>query len=394
MTTGFKYPNLKLDLRKMDSSDNKTSSPPPEEHSPSSYTRTSSQSPLGSIFGGIRGIFSNKTATIAGVLVLVLGLGAGVVAVQRSTEYRQHASEDTRPLVCGKIGDVNRDAVISSKDSDEILAKTVGKPPIIYYAPESADVNADGKINTADALLISQYVSKTINTFPACGKITPTSIKTPTPAPSLIKTGCVKSPAYTGDLCTGYRLITSLSSSACYVTLEKCLPNQGQGTCVKSPVYVGDSCTGYRAMPGVSRSCYNLTQCLQILGPTAAPTARPTATPRPISTSGPTKAPTPTPVPSLKITLSISQYCSGSSGNIAYANVQWNSIPTASKYSIWQWNTPTAGTWNLLNYSTATAYPLILKQGQGYTLRTTAENSAGYTISTSNVVGFTARTCP
>ncbi len=76
------------------------------------------------------------------------------------------------------------------------------------------------------------------------------------------QTGCVKSPAYNGDTCTGYRLITSFNySSACY-SLDQYLAVQGYGACVKSPVYQWDACTGYRAMPGIRRICYSYTECL------------------------------------------------------------------------------------------------------------------------------------
>ncbi|MEK7558895.1 MAG: hypothetical protein AAB521_01150 [Patescibacteria group bacterium] len=44
------------------------------------------------------GLFSNRVTAIAGILVLVLGLGAGVIAVQRSTEYRQQAATSSPPL--------------------------------------------------------------------------------------------------------------------------------------------------------------------------------------------------------------------------------------------------------------------------------------------------------
>ena len=55
-----------------------------------SYSRN--QSPTWNVFGKFFRLFSNRTTAIAGVLVLVLGLGAGIIAVQRSTEYRQQAA--------------------------------------------------------------------------------------------------------------------------------------------------------------------------------------------------------------------------------------------------------------------------------------------------------------
>jgi len=84
------------------------------------------------------------------------------------------------------------------------------------------------------------------------------------------QTGCVKSPAYNGDSCSGYRLIRSLDySSACY-SLDQCLAVQGDGTCVKSPVYQGDLCSGYRLMPGISRACYSYSECLNALNQSSA----------------------------------------------------------------------------------------------------------------------------
>lgn len=110
------------------------------------------------------------------------------------------------------------------------------------------------------------------------------ALPTPTPTSAIIipsQTGCVQSPAYTGDLCTGYRLITSLESdSVCYETLEQCLPNQGEGTCVQSPTHEGDICNGYRVMPGISRACYSLEQCRALLTP------RPTKEPQKCQLNG------------------------------------------------------------------------------------------------------------
>ena len=91
----------------------------------------------------------------------------------------------------------------------------------------------------------------------------PTQTPTPTPLSIIIpdQTGCVKSPVYTGDLCDGYRLVTSLvSSDACY-SYDQCGSNQGDGTCIKSPTYVNDLCNGYRVMSGVGRSCYSYSEC-------------------------------------------------------------------------------------------------------------------------------------
>ena len=73
--------------------------------------------------------------------------------------------------------------------------------------------------------------------------------------------GCVKSPVFSNDLCSGYRCVSSLEvGRACY-SYEECLVNQGEGICVKSPAYRGDTCSGYRVMPRVNRACYSLKEC-------------------------------------------------------------------------------------------------------------------------------------
>lgn len=125
------------------------------------------------------------------------------------------------------------------------------------------------------------------------------------------RTGCVRNPAYNGDLCgpgpDAYRLITSLNaSSECY-NYSQCLSVQGSsgtdGTCVKSPAYSGDTCKGYRFMPGISRTCYTLQQCRVALRSGVFPT------PSPIASASPTLTPTPTPVSACT-----KDKCSGASG--------------------------------------------------------------------------------
>lgn len=57
---------------------------------PASYSRD--QKPTWNLLGKFFALFSNRTTAIAGVLVLVLGVGAATLAVQRSTETRQQAA--------------------------------------------------------------------------------------------------------------------------------------------------------------------------------------------------------------------------------------------------------------------------------------------------------------
>lgn len=92
--------------------------------SPSSPSFSRSKSPMSSVWNQIRNLFSNKTTAIAAVLVLILGVGATIIAVQRSTEFRQHADTGTNvgnqlaapTVACGGYGDVNADGKIDVLD--------------------------------------------------------------------------------------------------------------------------------------------------------------------------------------------------------------------------------------------------------------------------------------
>src|SRR3989344_4925286 len=66
---------------------------PPQE--PASYTRPSNSSP--NFFDKFFSIFTKKTAAGLVILVLVIGVGAATIAVQRSTEFRQRAGTSTPP---------------------------------------------------------------------------------------------------------------------------------------------------------------------------------------------------------------------------------------------------------------------------------------------------------
>lgn len=70
---------------KVDSSSSSSAAPP-------SIFYKGNKSPIWNAFDKFKSIFSNRTTAIVAVLVLVLGLGAGIIAVQRSTEYRQQAA--------------------------------------------------------------------------------------------------------------------------------------------------------------------------------------------------------------------------------------------------------------------------------------------------------------
>lgn len=62
------------------------------EKSSDSVSFSRHRSPLSNVWNEIVSLFSNRTTAVIGVLVLVLGIGAGIIAVQRSTEFRQRAS--------------------------------------------------------------------------------------------------------------------------------------------------------------------------------------------------------------------------------------------------------------------------------------------------------------
>ena len=160
------------------------SAPPPA----SSYSRE--QKPTWNLLGKFFALFSNRTTAIAGVLVLVLGVGAGIVAVQRSTETRQHAATIISPQgPCYPHGDVNIDGKVSIIDSQLIL-KYVAGTITGTFNQQNADVDGDGRITSADALKIQRYITGLDKTFPFCGAPTPTPTKapipTPTPRPPLI----------------------------------------------------------------------------------------------------------------------------------------------------------------------------------------------------------------
>lgn len=84
----------------------------PHHHS---YVRDRGKNPFSRITDTITSIFSNRTTAIAGVLILVLGVGAGIIAVQRSTEFRQQATS-----ISIEQGDVsNSDLIDAPRDKME-----------------------------------------------------------------------------------------------------------------------------------------------------------------------------------------------------------------------------------------------------------------------------------
>lgn len=79
-------------------------------------------------------------------------------------------------LTCGYYGDINGDKKITELDGWEIQKYVSAFPSLLKdnsYLQKSADVNADGKVDIVDPLLINNYVNGRTNTFTACTKTKP-----------------------------------------------------------------------------------------------------------------------------------------------------------------------------------------------------------------------------
>lgn len=63
-------------------------------------------------------------------------------------------------------GDVNADGKINSSDALIILQSNVGLKTLNKDQKTAADVNGDGKINSADALFVLNYAVGKIDIFP------------------------------------------------------------------------------------------------------------------------------------------------------------------------------------------------------------------------------------
>lgn len=113
------------DKTEQNSPANSAPSTPP---SPASISYSRNQSPIMNVFGKFKSLFSNRTTAMAAVLLLVVGVGAGIIATQNSTEIRQRASNEPTtqtnsvtggPLyVCGNYGDLDGTPGITTADAD------------------------------------------------------------------------------------------------------------------------------------------------------------------------------------------------------------------------------------------------------------------------------------
>lgn len=96
----------------------------------------------------------------------------------------------SKPLVCGTLGDMNNDGVISSADSDKIRAFVLSLTTLTEDEQKRADTNGSGSISTADIPSITSYLAGTQTTFPGCTqaiqpKITVTEPTNTTTQPSI-----------------------------------------------------------------------------------------------------------------------------------------------------------------------------------------------------------------
>jgi len=69
---------------------------------------------------------------------------------------------------CSSFGDIDDDDFITPLDRDLALQYSVGNITFTDIQKLRADVNRDGQINSVDSLIIGQFVSGSITTFPVC----------------------------------------------------------------------------------------------------------------------------------------------------------------------------------------------------------------------------------
>ena len=69
---------------------------------------------------------------------------------------------------CPPYGDVNYDGRVTNADALMIAEYLVGKITLTDSQLVRADVTGDGVVNIADAMFIKQYVDGVRDTFPVC----------------------------------------------------------------------------------------------------------------------------------------------------------------------------------------------------------------------------------
>jgi len=109
-----------------------------------------------------------------------------ILPTKLPTKYPSPSPAKGKLPPCSQYGDANGDGYVSEADVSKVLryVAALEKPNSTQF--RNADVDGNGKLTSADALLIRRYVSGSTNTFVVCKKPTPTKTpaptKTPTPA--------------------------------------------------------------------------------------------------------------------------------------------------------------------------------------------------------------------
>ncbi len=100
----------------------------------------------------------------------------GKPAVTTPVPVTPTTSAQPRQLVCGSVGDVNGDGVISQTDADLVAQLVAGSRTPSAVELVRADVSGDGELKANDITLINRYLAGMDSTFPRCtGASTTTS---------------------------------------------------------------------------------------------------------------------------------------------------------------------------------------------------------------------------
>lgn len=78
-----------------------------------------------------------------------------------------------RPSPCNGIGDVNNDGLVTEADALLLLRQVAGLETFTNEQKRRANVNGDSLIDTSDALFIRRYIAGIDSTFPACTASSP-----------------------------------------------------------------------------------------------------------------------------------------------------------------------------------------------------------------------------
>ncbi|MEK7559362.1 MAG: dockerin type I domain-containing protein [Patescibacteria group bacterium] len=140
-------------------SDKRTANPPPG--SPVSYTRSSNRGFISNFIDRVRGLFSKRNAAVVGLLFLAVGVGAGTIAVQRSTEYRQRAATTTTtvyfPYTQSSAHSIDLDSDGYDNSAEMIIGTDRFSPCSnnINHSSWPPDLNNDTKVDNTDVALLN-----------------------------------------------------------------------------------------------------------------------------------------------------------------------------------------------------------------------------------------------